>query len=402
IEARGEQARDPGVRRQARAGVLHAVASLLALELTLRMLTATWLAFYDRVPHPGSRLATDAWIPRLFASRLNPLTSLFTTLADAFGVDLRGTYALVVARRALGPIVLALAFVGWLATGAVSVPLGHVAVAERFGARLAEPLGPGLHLRLPWPLARAELVATDRVRDLALGYRGGKQDADRLWTVAHADEEYTLLLGDGTELVSLNARLEYRVTDPVAFVYSSRAPEAVLGALAERSLTRATIDRRLEDVLSENVTSFGAEVATRVQQAADSRGLGVEVLGLVVRGLHPPLAVAEDYQRVVAAQVERDRMRADAEAYADRERIAAQGVATTRVRRAQADAATRLARARGEAAAFTGLVAASRSAPALFRRTAYLRALREALEGRPFHVIDRRIEDDGGDIWLLE
>ena len=64
-------------------------------------------------------------------------------------------------------------------------------------------------------------------------------------------------------------------------------------ALAERELTRATVDRRLEDVLSENVERFGSDVAENVQSAADRRGLGIEVLGLVVSGLHPPLAVEQ-------------------------------------------------------------------------------------------------------------
>lgn len=378
------------------------VVGVTAVEVLTRAALASWQRFYDRVPHPGSTVAAKALTVRLLGSRRDPLTSLFGVLSDGFGVDLRGTYALVVVRRALGPVLLGLAVLGWLSTSLVSVPFDSVGVAERFGVRSPEPLEAGLHLLPPRPFGRVELVPDGAVESIDVGYRGARTDADRLWTVAHADQEYTLLLGDGLELLSINARLEYRISDPIAYVDSVQNPVATLTALAERELTRATVDRRLEDVLSENVERFGSDVAENVQSAADRRGLGIEVLGLVVSGLHPPLAVAEDYQIVVAAQVERDRLLAAAEGYAERERITATGDATVTVESARAEAHERLARARGDATAFANLAEAYAAAPDLYRTTAYLRTLERTLEGVSFHLIDARIEADGGAIWLLE
>ncbi|MHC4262330.1 MAG: protease modulator HflK [Planctomycetota bacterium] len=378
------------------------VVGVTAVEVLTRAALASWQRFYDRVPHPGSTVAAKALTVRLLGSRRDPLTSLFGVLSDGFGVDLRGTYALVVVRRALGPVLLGLAVLGWLSTSLVSVPFDSVGVAERFGVRSPEPLEAGLHLLPPRPFGRVELVPDGAVESIDVGYRGARTDADRLWTVAHADQEYTLLLGDGLELLSINARLEYRISDPIAYVDSVQNPVATLTALAERELTRATVDRRLEDVLSENVERFGSDVAENVQSAADRRGLGIEVLGLVVSGLHPPLAVAEDYQIVVAAQVERDRLLAAAEGHAERERIKATGDATVTVESARAEAHERLARARGDATAFASLAEAYAAAPDLYRTTAYLRTLERTLEGVSFHLIDARIEADGGAIWLLE
>ncbi|MHC4893155.1 MAG: SPFH domain-containing protein [Planctomycetota bacterium] len=256
------------------------VVGVTAVEVLTRAALASWQRFYDRVPHPGSTVAAKALTVRLLGSRRDPLTSLFGVLSDGFGVDLRGTYALVVVRRALGPVLLGLAVLGWLSTSLVSVPFDSVGVAERFGVRSPEPLEAGLHLLPPRPFGRVELVPDGAVESIDVGYRGARTDADRLWTVAHADQEYTLLLGDGLELLSINARLEYRISDPIAYVDSVQNPVATLTALAERELTRATVDRRLEDVLSENVERFGSDVAENVQSAADRRGLGIEVLGL--------------------------------------------------------------------------------------------------------------------------
>jgi hypothetical protein len=40
-----------------------------------------------------------------------------------------------------------------------------------------------------------------------------------------------------------------------------------------------------------------------LQQDADALGLGVEVLGFTVGGMHPPVMVALDYQAVVSAEL---------------------------------------------------------------------------------------------------
>jgi regulator of protease activity HflC (stomatin/prohibitin superfamily) len=381
---------------------LQAALAAAAIELLGRAVLAGWRRAYDRVPHPGAAVLASAWLPALLGSRAHPLRSLFAGLADGFGVDLRGTYALEVMRRALLPIALALGLVGLAASALLTVPTGQVAVVERFGARRSAPLGPGLHLVWPWPCSRVTLVPTSRVSSLDIGFRGARRAADLLWTVQHADVEHTLLLGDGLELLAISATLEYRVRDPLAYTTSTQNPEQALVALAERELLRATVGRALDDVLSENLTQFGAEVRVAIQDAAERAGLGLEVLGLVLLGLHPPLAVAEDYQQGLAAQVDQDRQRAVAEGYAESQRLAAEGRAESTVAAAQSFAAERLARARGEAAAFESRRAAAALAPELYRSTAYLRALERALDGHPYHLIDARIEADGGAIWLLE
>ena len=384
------------------AAVLFGVVVFLSGELFLRVLWTRWRSFYDRTGHPGARVATDLFSLRLLFSRFNPSGSLFAVLAEAFGIDLRGAWALTFMRRSLAPLMAGLAIVGWLSTAFIMVEASDQGVVERFGVLDEEVLEPGLHFVLPWPMHRVTRVPVQRVQTIPIGFSGAREDASMLWTVEHADEEYKLLIGDGRDLVTINATLHYRVRDPFAYAYSSQNPDEALAILADRALMQATVDRTLDGVLSENLATMGAELESAIQGACDDRELGFEVVDLTLTGLHPPVTVAADYQAVVAAQVDQTTKLLEAEAYREQELPKADGEVTTLANGALQHSVTRLATARGEAVAFDALRASHEASPTLFRFMRHLATVEARLAGKKFHILDHTIERENGAIWLLE
>ncbi|MDA8018933.1 MAG: protease modulator HflK [Thermoanaerobaculia bacterium] len=382
--------------------ILLGIVVFLGGELTLRALWTTWSSFYSREPHPGGRVATDLFSLELLCSRFNPLGSLFDVLAEAFGIDLRGAWALTFMRRALAPLAGGLLVVGWLSTSFVVVEGSDVGLVERFGKLDREPLRPGLHFVLPWPMHRVTRVPVHRVQTIPIGFTGAREDASMLWTVEHAEEEYKLLLGDGRDLVTVNASLHYRIGDPFAYAYSLQNPDETLAILADRVLMQRTVGRSLDGVLSENLAAFGAELEQAIQGASDERNLGFEIVDLTLVGLHPPVSVAADYQAVVAARVDQTTKVLEAEAYHERERPKADGKVADLENGAHAHRVTRLATALGEATAFQALRASYVADPELFALVRYLQSVEAQLTGKKFHVIDHTIEEAGGAIWLLE
>ena len=384
------------------ARILLGTVVFLGAELTLRALWTSWLRFYDRVPHPGGRVGTDSFSLRLLFSRFNPSGSLFAVLAEAFGIDLRGAWALTFMRRSLAPLAGALFIVGWLSTSFVMVESPDVGLVERFGKIDREPLQPGLHFVLPWPMHRVARIPVQRVQTIPIGFTGAREDASMLWTVAHAEEEYKLLLGDGRDLVTVNASLHYRVRDPFAYAYSLQNPDEALAILADRVLMQRTVGRSLDEVLSENLAGLGTELEDAIQAAADERDLGLQIVDLTLIGLHPPVSVAADYQAVVAAKVDQSTKVLEAEAYREEERPRADGEIAELENGARSHRVTRLATARGEATAFRALMASYAASPDVFGLIRYLQNVEARLTGRKFHVLDHTIEEAGGAIWLLD
>jgi regulator of protease activity HflC (stomatin/prohibitin superfamily) len=223
-----------------------------------------------------------------------------------------------------------------------------------------------------------------------------------LWANQHSDEEFSLLLGDGRDLIAADGVLHYRISDPHRYLSSTQNPEQLLEALAYRVLMHETARRTLEQALSENLNQLAAEVTQAIRSDVAAADIGLEPTGFYFSALHPPVAVAKDYQAVISAQIEERTKIIRAETHRRRSLPRAQSDAVVARSQANAEASLRLAEAVGEAAAFESLSSSVRSAEELyvFRRQA--EALEQNLTGRNLMIVDHRIERDGGELWIKE
>jgi regulator of protease activity HflC (stomatin/prohibitin superfamily) len=340
----------------------------------------------------------------LLGSRANPLASLLDAAQRQLGIDLRSTWALTIVRRSVEPLVVALCALGWSSTALTVVGLEEQGLVERLGVPIAGPaLGSGLHLHWPWPIDRVVRVPVRRVQSLMVGHEGEEESGpeDVLWARQHAASEYTLLLGDGRDLIAVDAAVQFRISDLRAWRYQCQNPADALRAIAYRAVMQSTVGRTLAQALSENVATLTAQMRAAVQADADALGLGVEVVGFTVGGMHPPVKVAADYQAVVSAELGRATAAIGAQAYRNESVPAAEAEVTARANTARAEGAEALARAAGEAWSFRALDSEFRAEPSEYRFRRRLETLERGLGGRHFTVLDARIQRDGGELWLM-
>jgi regulator of protease activity HflC (stomatin/prohibitin superfamily) len=145
-----------------------------------------------------------------------------------------------------------------------------------------------------------------------------------LWGEAHYEQEDQLLVASeesgtrsvgGTVPVSLviaAVPVQYRIKDLYAFVYNHHAPEKFLASICYRELTRLAASAKIEvdvdnqaemaqSLLGAGRAEAGKLLTSRIQKAADGAGLGVEIVFVGLQGIHPPVEVAADYQKVIGA-----------------------------------------------------------------------------------------------------
>jgi regulator of protease activity HflC (stomatin/prohibitin superfamily) len=346
----------------------------------------------------------DFGATRLLGARANVLASLADAVQAQLGIDLRSTWALTVLRRSIEPLLAALAVVAWLSTSLTVVGTDEQALIERLGIPIeGEPLGPGLHAHLPWPFDRIFRIPVRRVQLLTVGHEGQEEEAgpeDVLWARVHAANEYTLLLGNGRDLITVDASVQFRIADARAWHYRSQNPADALRAIAYRAVMRTTVNKTLAEALSENLVTTTARMRAMVQEEADTLGIGVEVLGFTVGGMHPPVMVASDYQSVVSAELGKVTAVVNAQALRNRIVPFAESDVLRGTKTAEAEATENRAKAIGEASSFLTLQSQYRASPAdyVFRRR--LEALERVLTGRRFTVLDRRYQRDGGELWM--
>ncbi|HEY4869894.1 MAG TPA: SPFH domain-containing protein [Candidatus Dormibacteraeota bacterium] len=345
----------------------------------------------------------DFGVLSLVGSRPNVLASILDSGERQLGIDLRSTWALTVVRRSLEPLIAVLCLLGWMSTARTVVGVDEQALVERLGVPLAgEPLPPGLHVHWPWPMDRVFRVPVQRVQLVHVGHEGQEEAGpeDVLWARQHAANEYTLLLGDGRDLITIDAAVQFRITNLRAWRYGSQNPADALKAVAYRAVMRSTVNLTLSQALSQNVVTLTQQMRSMVQKDADALGLGVDVIGFTVGGMHPPVAVASAYQAVGSAELRKVTAVVNAHIYRNLSVPSAQSEVLKNANAARAQAVAALARASGEAWSFRALADAFRTAREeyMFRRR--LEALERGLVGRSFTVIDTRFQRDGGELWM--
>jgi membrane protease subunit HflK len=222
-----------------------------------------------------------------------------------------------------------------------------------------------------------------------------------LWAVEHAPNEYTLLLGNGRDLITVDADVQYRIKDALAWRYHSQNPADAVRAIAYRAVMRSTVDRTLSDTLSQNLVVLTGQMRQTVQRDADAMGLGIDVVGFTIGGMHPPVPVAADYEAVVSAELGKVTAVANANAFRNSTVPEAEATAIVNENTARAEGAQALGRAAGEAWSFRTLESQYRASPQeyFFRRR--LEVLENNLAGRGFTVVDSRFQRDGGELWLI-
>ncbi len=304
-------------------------------------------------------LVLDIYRPRLkghysraaFDSRLlgiiNEPGGIFRSVATAidyqFGFTVSQTWFYKLLERAIVPLILFSAATLYLASCIVVISPTEEAIIEHFGNPLTADgqvrrIGPGFHLKRPWPIDIAHRHSTQEIMDLHIGYvpktdpKTGAilPEVRLLWGQTHYETEHDLLVatdymvdqtGRGLAdravpvgLVKANIPVQYRIKDLYAYVYNHSHPGKLLEDLCYRELARFAASAKVDvDEVSPEPGQASAgllgagrtmakEVLTeRIQRAADDQKLGVEIVFVGLQGLHPPPEVAPNYQAVIGA-----------------------------------------------------------------------------------------------------
>jgi membrane protease subunit HflK len=301
--------------------------------------------------------------------------------------------------KRLATAALILGAVAYLASGITVVQQDELAVVRRFGAVLREPWGPGLHWGLPWGIDRIDRVKPGQTRTLTVGAR----DPQAAPLASSPNPETDDFLTGDLNLVTAQAIIQYRVLDPVPFLFAARSVDATLAVVSESALTRALAGRSIDDVL----TTGRAEVADRmlraVQERVDLQGLGVSIRAVRLGRVAPPVPVAPAFADAARARSDRRQAVTRAEEYRDRAQADARGQAREIADRAAGQFDRLVQGARGEADRFTKVLAESRKDLAATRRRLYLEALADLLPRftrkvvvAPGHDLDISLFTEGG------
>jgi modulator of FtsH protease HflK len=266
------------------------------------------------------------------------------------------------------------------------------AVVKRFG-QVVDIRDPGLHFKLPFGVDQVQLVATERVLKQEFGFRSeGNGGARTRYSDKPFEDESLMLTGD-LNIIDLEWVVQYRINDPIKFLYELREPTSTLRDISESVMRRVVGNRLGSDVLTVGRVDIQRQSRDEIQLIMDRYNAGIHVITVELQDVVPPPAVQPAFNEVNEARQERERMINEAQLRANQEIPRVRGEALRVVAEAEGYATERVNRAHGESFRFSAVLEEYQRAPEVTRARLYLETLNEVLPrvGRVLVVQDEQM-----------
>ena len=377
-------------------GIYDATGILKVLLSILFVYETVFLAFTLAVRAVRKELRTE---PEVLVSVIGAgsNTDILHYLEENTGITMRSLWSLQLVKKVLPVAIMGLVLIVWLSTCVVLIDSNQQGALFRLGKLQPEPMEPGFHLTLPWPLDRVDVYDTRSVKDVTIGYTRDK-NTDNFWTEAHGGEEYRLLLGGGEEIVSVNLIVQYRIGDLMQYIKGSAAPESILQAQAYEIVTERTISTDLDSLLATDREEFANSFRDELSARMDDCGTGLEVVNVVLESIHPPVEIAAVYQDIISAGINAEYLVLVAESRANEMVINAKKTAVTAVGEANIRQLEGIASAKASVADFMAAVAADSQYKDSYRFQKYIQAIVAAYGDARIIIVGEGV--DGGNIYL--
>ena len=284
--------------------------------------------------------------------------------------------------RGIG-LIVALAVVGWMATGLYVVKPDEIGLNLVFG-RYVGSSQPGLNYNWPSPIGSIVKPRVTAVNTTDVGV--GVNDT----RTGRGDTSSLMLTGD-ENIVYVDFAVQWQINPARAadYAFNIRNPQASVRAVAEAAMREVIGRRNIQLVLTTDRAAIEAEVKQLIQDVLNTYRSGVEVRLVQLQKVDPPGQVIEAFRDVQAARQDQDRLRNEAETYASRVVPEARGEAARIVQEAEAYRERVVAEANGQASRFTQVYDEYKKAPDVTRQRIYLETLEKVMGNIDKVIIDR-------------
>ena len=253
------------------------------------------------------------------------------------------------------------------------------AVVTTFGA-VTEVTGAGAHLRIPF-IQSVQKVPTYITQKMYIGY-----GYDSYGNVMTNDDESRIMTGDDN-IVLMDYFLEWKISDPVAYLYNSNAPQTILKALAQACARNYVGSSLVDDILTSGKEQAQTTIRENIRENLEQYNIGVQIIDVKIQDVEPPTAeVAAAFKAVEDAKQQRETTITQANTYSEQQIPAAKSEADKILQEAEANYAAKVALATGEAARFNAMYEEYSKYPEVTRTRMYLEMAEELLPGMKIYI----------------
>ena len=254
------------------------------------------------------------------------------------------------------------------------------AVVTTFG-KVTDITDAGVHFLLPFGIQQVEKVDVNVYQKIELGYSTGKNSSYSV-----NDSESTMITGD-YNIVNVDFFVEYKISDPVQYLYSSNDPELILRNLIQSQVRNVVGSSTVDAVLTDGKENIQMQVRDLVTQILSEYEIGLTLMDVKIQDAEPPTRdVIEAFKAVETAKQKAETVINDAKAYQNAQLPKAQAQADQLVQNAEYLKQKRINEAVEQVAMFNAMYAEYANDPQITRSRMYYEAISEILPDVKLYV----------------
>ena len=269
------------------------------------------------------------------------------------------------------PVIFA-GIVLWLLTGVYIVGPDEVGVVRTFG-EFTRVTQSGLNWKFPAPIETANPPKVTEVKRIEIGFRSLKNGQYRT-----VEKESLMLTGD-ENIVDAEMIVQYKIKDPVSYLFNIVEPELTVRQAAEASLRTVVGRNKIDETLTTGKFAIQEETKLQLQAILDKYESGIHVVAVQLQDVSPPKEVIGAFKDVASAKEDKNRMVNQAEGYRNDVIPKARGEAEAMIRDAEGFRDSRVKRAEGDAAKFTTILKEYNKAKTITEKRLYLETMEKVL-----------------------
>ena len=230
------------------------------------------------------------------------------------------------------------------------------------------------------PLIQQVRRVSKSVQSFPLGYRVGSNESI---------EEESLMITYDYNFVNVDFYVEYRITDPIKYLYNSSDPVGILKMLCQ-SYIRDTIGLyNVDSVITTGKSEIQSEIKQKVSDRLEQEDLGLQLMNITIQDAEPPTEeVQQAFTAVETAKQSADTAVNNAKKYANEVIPAAEADADEIIKKAEAYQQSKINEATGQAARFTELFNEYEKYPLITKQRLFYEAMEDILPGMKLYIVD--------------
>ncbi|MCC8365204.1 FtsH protease activity modulator HflK [Xenorhabdus sp. PB61.4] len=253
-------------------------------------------------------------------------------------------------------LAIAVVVVVWVVSGFYTIKETERGVVTRLG-KFSHIVQPGLNWKMTF-IDRVRAVNVESVRELATS---------------------GVMLTSDENVVRAEMNVQYRVTDPEAYLFNVTNPDNSLRQATDSAVRGVVGKYTMEKILTADRTIVRNDTQKVLEETIRPYHMGITLLDVNFQTARPPEEVKAAFDDVIAAREEEQKTIREAEAYKNSVLPIAKGNAQRIIEEAKAYKVSAVLNARGEVASFAKILPEYKAAPEITRERLYIETMERVL-----------------------